>query len=222
MASSRILALRSDSFLEYAFLRWVLAPAVDEALADTVVPQSEVFIAGHCYFIDYEIVGTEHRFAIELDGFEFHGTRPAFTYDRLRQNDLHASGRLVVRFSYDAIRLDTARCVSQLQALLRLDPALSRMLVPDPVIERPEMDPDPLRSFDPSPARTPTTMQNYVDQARARLNLKTLRACQSEAFAALANYFGAGGKRGACVMSVGAGRRRSESWRVSRLPAGAR
>ena len=39
-----------------------------------------------------------------------------------------------------------------------------------------------------------------------KLNLSTLRQCQSEAFAALANYYGAGGTRAACVMSVGAGK----------------
>lgn len=206
MPESRILGLQSNSFLEYAFLRWILAPAVREALTEAVRPQSEVVVEGHRYFVDYEIVGTAHRFAIELDGFEFHGTRPAFTYDRLRQNDLHASGRLVVRFSYDAIRLDTARCVAQLQALLRLDPELKELLVTNPVIERPDMDPDPLRAIEPSPRSKPRSMDSYFDVARGRLNLKTLRACQSEAFGALANYFGSGGKRAACVMSVGAGK----------------
>lgn len=206
MASARVVGLRSESFLEYAFLRWVLAPAVRDALADAIRPQSEVVVDGHRYLVDYEIVGVSYRFAIELDGFEFHGTRPAFTYDRLRQNDLHSSGLVVLRFSYDAIRLETARCVAQLQAVLRLDPALRNLLIANPVVERPEMDPDPLRALEPSPARGSTSMENYFEQARARLNLKTLRTCQSEAFAALGNYFGAGGQRAACVMSVGAGK----------------
>lgn len=206
MHSRRIAALRSESFLEFAFLRWILAPAAHDEMADVVVPQAEVVVHGHRYLVDYEIVGGAHRFAIELDGFEFHGTRPAFTYDRLRQNDLHASGRIVVRFSYDAIRLEPARCVAQLQAVLRLDPSLKNLLVDNPAVERPEMDPDPLRALAPSPVRTSTTMETYFDHARRRLNLQTLRACQSEAFAALGNYFGTGGKRAACVMSVGAGK----------------
>ena len=63
---------------------------------------------------------------IELDGFAYHGSRQAFTYDRLRQNDLIATGRSIVRFSYDSIRTDTARCVDQLQAVLRLDPLPGR------------------------------------------------------------------------------------------------
>ena len=93
----------------------------------------------------------QHLIAVELDGFEFHSSRPAFSYDRLRQNDIHATGRVVIRFSYDSIRRDTRRCVEQLQAMLALDPLLARFVVADPVIEQPEMDPDPLFALQPSP-----------------------------------------------------------------------
>jgi superfamily II DNA or RNA helicase/very-short-patch-repair endonuclease len=206
--------LPSSSFLEYAFLRWVLAPAALLRMASRVVPQAEVEVDGRRYRIDYELRGQERVFAVELDGFEFHGSRLAFTYDRLRQNDLHATGRVVVRFSYDSIRSETARCVAQFQAVLRLDPLLARLLVQTPVIERPEMDPDPLASLRSSPTlpKEPRGgegvdgMTSYFDVVREKLNLRTLRQCQSEAFAALANYYGSSGKRAACVMSVGAGK----------------
>lgn len=206
--------LPSSSFLEYAFLRWVLAPAALPGIASYVVPQAEVGVDGRRYRIDYELRGKERIFAVELDGFEFHGSRPAFTYDRLRQNDLHATGRVVVRFSYDSIRSETARCVAQLQAVLRLDPVLALLLVPNPVIERPEMDPDPLASLRPSPvlpeeprgSEGVDSVTSYFDAVAKKLNLRTLRQCQSEAFAALANYYGSNGRRAACVMSVGAGK----------------
>jgi superfamily II DNA or RNA helicase len=206
--------LPSSSFLEYAFLRWVLAPAILPEVSSRIVPQAEVEIEGRRYCIDYEIQGKERVFAVELDGFEFHGNRQAFTYDRLRQNDLHATGRVVVRFSYDSIRSETARCVAQLQAVLRLDPMLVRLLVPSPIVERPEMDPDPLASRRLSPPllekrRTGEgvgAMNSYFDSVAEKLNLRTLRQCQSEAFAALANYYGSNGRRAACVMSVGAGK----------------
>jgi hypothetical protein len=77
------------SILEYAFLRWVFTPATRPERAARVVPQAELDVDGHCYFIDYELRGTERSFAIEPEGFEFHGTHQAFSYDRLRQNDLH-------------------------------------------------------------------------------------------------------------------------------------
>lgn len=101
--------------------------------------------------MDYEIRGGERVFAVELDGFEFHGSRDAFNYDRLRQNDLHATGRMVVRFSYDSIRSETPRCIAQLQAVLGLDSLLAHMVVPDPVVDVPDMDPDPISALRPSP-----------------------------------------------------------------------
>lgn len=202
--------IASSSFLEYAFLRWILAPAARPEIRDRVVPQAEVAVEGRQYRVDYEFRGSDHTLAVELDGFEFHGSRAAFSYDRLRQNDLHATGRVVVRFSYDSIRVDTARCVAQLQAVVRLDPLLATLLTADVVIGSPEMDPDPLASLRPSPARGAdgghTGMSSYYDGVRAKLDTRTLRQCQSEAFAALVNYYGAGGKTAACVMSVGAGK----------------
>lgn len=201
-----ILSVHADSFLEYAFLRWILSAAATEAIAYCIVPQAEVESGGHRYRLDYEIVGDQHRFAVELDGFEHHGTRGAFSYDRLRQNDLHASGRVVIRFSYDSIRFETERCVAQLQALLRRDSKLAALLISNPKIEQPDMAPDPLFALSRPPKQTSNDMETYFDLVRSRLRLKTLRACQSEAFAALANYFRAGGRRAACVMSVGAGK----------------
>lgn len=197
--------LSADSFLELAFLRWVLAPAATADIAACIRPQREVEVGGRRYKLDYEIAGAEHLVAVELDGFEFHGNRCAFSYDRMRQNDLQATGRVVVRFSYDSIRLDTRRCVDQLQAVLALDSELARYIVPNPEVPTPDdMDPDPLYAL--RPMTTTTTSGNYFDGARERLNQRTLRTCQSEAFAALANYYLGGGRRAACVMSVGAGK----------------
>ena len=203
--------LMFTSFLERCFLRWVLASAADPGIGDHVVAQREVVVAGHRYVLDYEIVGSEQRIAVELDGFEFHGSRDAFSYDRMRQNDLQATGRLVVRFSYDSIRFETRRCVEQLQTMLALDRLLAGFIVPDPAVPRPDdMQGDPLRALTPMTTTvtgTPGTVEpNYFDSVRGRLVLGTLRECQSQAFAALGNYYGGGGLRAACVMSVGSGK----------------
>ncbi len=80
-------------------MRWVLAPAVRPQMAAHIQPQAEAGVEGRNYAIDYEFRGSAHTVAVELDGFAFHGSRQAFTYDRLRQNDLIASGRSIVRFS---------------------------------------------------------------------------------------------------------------------------
>ena len=155
--------------------------------------------------MDYALLGTTMRVAIELDGFEFHGNRLAFTYDRLRQNDLQSAGWAIIRFSYDAIRHQAVRCVAQLQALLAKDALLAAFLISNPLIETPLMHPDPLHGLGPSPCR-PSSSSSYFDTVRDRLNLKTLRECQVQAFVALANYYRAGGNNAACVMSVGAGK----------------
>lgn len=52
----------------------------------------------------------------------------------------------------------------------------------------------------------PKVPGSYFDGVRDRLNLKTLRTCQQEAFWALADYYGSGSRSAACVMAVGAGK----------------
>ena len=199
--------LSANSFPGSPVLRWVLEPAVTSEIAPFVTPQKEVVHAGRRYLLDYEIAGESRRYAVELDGFEFHGRRDAFSYDRLRQNaDIQASGWVVVRFSYDSIRTDTARCVSQLQTLLRLDERLASFVVDNPVVERPSMEPDPFRSLSLSPAfqGSPRMVTSDFDTVRDKINRRTLRACQTQALRSptITRRL----TSAACVMSVGAGK----------------
>jgi superfamily II DNA or RNA helicase len=208
MAARRPLyeALTADSFLEYAFLRWILAPAVVADIVPHIVPQREISVNGKTYRLDYALEGVTRHIAIELDGFAYHGNRAAFTYDRLRQNDLQAAEWTVIRFSYDAVRQDPARCVEQLQAVMRLDPFLARFCIGQPQITQPEMSPDPLAGIGPSPRKIVGAPSSFFDLARTHLRLSPLRNCQIEAFGALSNYYRSGGMHAACVMSVGAGK----------------
>ena len=64
-------ALSSESFLEYAFLRWVLTPAAKSEIVKRLEPQKQIESAGHRYKVDYAIEGEQNRIAVELDGFEF-------------------------------------------------------------------------------------------------------------------------------------------------------
>ena len=211
--------VRSDSYLEWAFLRWVLSPAVLPGFADRVSPQSTLAVDGHRYRIDFDLVGDLQRLSVELDGYAHHSGRDAFTNDRFRQNDLVASGRRVVRFTYDAIRTDVGRCIAQLQAAMATDPSLARYVDPDPFVEVPTMDPDPDHALDPSPAApavrhdpdpSPTTgpadEPNWFERARVAVNRDTLRLCQREAHMALSDFYRTGATNAACVMSVGAGK----------------
>lgn len=202
--------LSSDSFLEYAFLRWVLNPAVRYNAVNQINSQEKVCINERDYRIDYAIFGDNIKIAVELDGFEFHGSRQAFSYDRLRQNDLQGAGWKILRFSYDSIRNDVLRCVEQLQTVLSLDPKLAEFIVVNPLVEEPEMNPDPLYALlkSPNKLKNKNVISNgsYFDMIRTKINRTTLRDCQREALAALVNYYGGGGNNAACVMSVGSGK----------------
>ena len=143
--------------------------------------------------------------ATELDGFAYHSDRNAFTYDRMRQNDLQSAGFNVLRFSYDGVRLATERCVQQLQALMRQDALLATFVRPNPVVMPPEMEPDPLYATTRSLARG-QRQATYFERARQHFLREPLRDCQREAFMALSNYYASGGQKAACVMSVGAGK----------------
>lgn len=197
--------VQSTSYLEYAFLRWVATPATLPGIEDHLEAQAEIEIADRRYLVDYLFRGSQLDVAVELDGFTFHSSRSAFTYDRFRQNDLSAAGLVVVRFSYDAVRLETERCVAQLTAIFAQDMLLAAFINPSPTIDPPDMQPDPIYAITASPMKLPASAV-YFDEVRPRINRRTLRRCQAEAFEALANYYGYGGLRAACVMSVGAGK----------------
>ena len=81
-----------------------------------------------------------------------------------------------MRFSYDSIRTETARCVEQLAAVLRSDPLLAGFVVDDPLVERPEMEPDPLYAASPSPVGDEwSAAGSYFDSVRNGLDNRTLR-----------------------------------------------
>lgn len=196
----------ADSFLDYAFLRWVLTPAVVAEIAPHIIPRRKIIVDGRTYHVDYAIEGISNMIVVELYGFAYHDNLTAFTYDRLRQNDLQAAGWTSVRFNYDAIRNDTARCVQQLQEVLHLDPLLSVYCIAQPKIEQPEMSPDPLSGLGPPQQNSAVRSTCFFDTARTHLHISPLRDCQVGAFSALSNYYRSGGRNAACVMSVGAGK----------------
>lgn len=198
--------LHADSFLEYAFLQWVLTPAVVAKIVPHIIHRRKIIVDGRSYHVDYAIEGINRRIVVELYGFAYHNNLTAFTYDRLRQNDLQTAEWTVVRFSYDAIRNDTARCVQQLQEVLRLDPLLSNYCIAKPKIEHAEMSPDPLAGIGRPQHKFSVRPICFFDIARTHLRTSPLRDCQVESFSALSNYYSSGGRNAACVMSVGAGK----------------
>jgi hypothetical protein len=64
-------SLSSDSFLEYAFLRWVLTPAVKYEAIHDIKPQVKINLTERNYRIDYAIFGNDIKIAIELEMVKF-------------------------------------------------------------------------------------------------------------------------------------------------------
>lgn len=198
----------ADSFLEAAFLRWVLTPVCLPSVLSLIRPQHQVSVGEHDYRVDYALTGQD-LIAVELDGYAFHSDRGAFTYDRLRQNDLTTVGARVLRFSYDAIRTRTAYCAEQTAALLRTDPVLAPHVRSVIHAVPAEMPADPAYALARTKPGTPDQLPDdasYFDRVRTRLDRRVLRTCQQEALAALSSYYAPGGKNAACLMSVGAGK----------------
>src|ERR1700712_986168 len=105
--------LSAQSVLEYNFLRYILSRAALPEIADFTVPQFPVKIENKTYRIDYGIVGTRSKFAIELDGFVAHSQKSNFNNDRFRGNDLINDGWTLIRFSTENINKDPNRCIAQ-------------------------------------------------------------------------------------------------------------
>lgn len=201
----------STSFLEYAFLKYVLEPATHPSITSVIHPQYKVEADNHTYYVDYVLAGQRLQVAIELDGYAFHSDRSAFSYDRLRQNDLQAEGLTILRFSYDNVRTQTARCIEQLQVVMHQDPLLHQYIKVDYIVPVPQMDPSPLYALQLTPRHKPPFAEQRTDffvEARRRLNVDVLRTAQREALYALTNYFIGFNKekQAACVMAVGSGK----------------
>ncbi|MEV0593698.1 DEAD/DEAH box helicase family protein [Nonomuraea cavernae] len=198
--------IRGESFLENAFVKWVLSFAATPGIAQHLSAQQPVTVDGHDYRLDFLLTGSVLRVVVELDGFAYHSDRKAFVHDRIRQNHLVGLQYRVLRFSYEMIRGNARQCVAQLQTVLRQDPVLAGYLITNPIVPMPDdMGTTPLEVITP-PTRPHAVERGYFDQVRERLTLEPLRECQREAIVALGNYYRRGDINAACVMSVGAGK----------------
>ena len=82
--------------------------------ADLPPPSANVFIAG----FQLDMYWERERFAVELDGYEFHRSRSAFESDRRRQEDLKLAGIEMVRFTARRVVDHPREVVGRVAALL--------------------------------------------------------------------------------------------------------
>lgn len=77
-------------------------------------PRSNVRLHG----LEVDLVWTEHRLVVEVDGFAFHRSRVAFERDRRRDASLVARGYRVVRLTWRRITDEPERVAIELAGLL--------------------------------------------------------------------------------------------------------
>lgn len=94
-----------DSDLEMRFVRGLVAAGLPEP-----VLQHRITVGTRRYRID--LAYPEVKVAIEIDGWEYHGTRTAFDEDRARANDLVVAGWRVLRFTSSMTGAQAAATVS--------------------------------------------------------------------------------------------------------------
>lgn len=103
---------RSQSFTQSWLERRFLELVRD---ADLPIPSANIFVAGYQLDMYWE----RERFAVELDGYEFHRGRASFESDRRRQEDLKLAGIEMVRFTARRVVDRPDQVVCRVAALLR-------------------------------------------------------------------------------------------------------
>jgi very-short-patch-repair endonuclease len=87
-----------------------------EAVIEAALPRPRVnfSVAG----MELDLYWPEHRFAVELDLYETHGTRESFEEDRLRQEDLLLEGIAMTRVTGPRFAREPDAVLSRLERLL--------------------------------------------------------------------------------------------------------
>jgi very-short-patch-repair endonuclease len=105
-----------DAHREPAFTRSYLERSFLPLLRERGLPRPAVntYLAG----FEIDMYWPDERFAVELDGYETHGTRAAFERDPLRHEELKLKGIEMVRMTYRRVVHEPDVAAARLAALL--------------------------------------------------------------------------------------------------------
>jgi very-short-patch-repair endonuclease len=87
-----------------------------ELCRDAGLPQPAMNLWVEGYEVD--ALFEDARLIVEVDSFEYHGSRAAFERDRKRDAALHAAGYRVMRITYDRLENEPAAVAAELRTLL--------------------------------------------------------------------------------------------------------
>jgi hypothetical protein len=109
----RAIALyKPSSFTRSSLERWFL-----ELCPEAELPQPRTNYVFHGFELD--CYWPQHRFAVELDVFETHGTRAAFERDRKRQEDLLLVGIGMTRVTGPRLEREPGAVIRRVALLLK-------------------------------------------------------------------------------------------------------
>lgn len=99
-----------------SFTRSSLERRFLELATEAGLPQPRTNFVEHGFELD--CYWPEHRFAVELDLFETHGTRAAFERDRKRQEDLLLAGITMTRVTGPRLEREPEQVIERVARLL--------------------------------------------------------------------------------------------------------
>jgi len=100
-----------------SFTRSGLEKRFLELVVEAGLPQPRTNFVAHGFELD--CYWPEHRFAVELDVFETHGTRAAFERDRKRQEDLLLAGISMTRVTGPRLEREPEEVLRRVARLLK-------------------------------------------------------------------------------------------------------
>ncbi len=119
-----LIALTHTQYCEWTSWHTGFGP-FDDKHAVAVMAMSYVYVQfpvptdGRVYRLDIAIVGKGGKFAIELDGHDFHErTKEQAAHDKKRDRALVAAGWKVLRFTGSEVWRDVAECADQVSDLV--------------------------------------------------------------------------------------------------------
>lgn len=128
-----------QNYAEKLALENIIYPVIGRSKATFIHANYELSLpGGSTRFIDFAIIGSNIRIAIEIDGYSYHAEgmidRKAFDDQLSRQNEIVLLGWKILRFSFNQINNFPNICQDQLRRLLisdiELHPSFSKNLEP--------------------------------------------------------------------------------------------
>lgn len=97
-----------SAYLEKEFLETVFYPEFGDAGLERLVYQKKIYDSGHrrSYYIDFVVRADGKQYAIELDGYNYHGKLSAREFEKQeeRTNEIIRQGYELIRFSFNKVK----------------------------------------------------------------------------------------------------------------------